>query len=225
MQQAEKNLDTFWALVDGRCKEKTNGNVQEMLGNILKERQLQRTPDWVESTGEMVESQGGSEPDAVSNQLAATEFQSRTENTITAAISYAKERQKTKTRGIPGTSSSTTGQDAGDLPDEDIATPIFEVSKRGFKVFTTLFYTPSAEEPPGETPWTDFLSAMASVGFSIKKLEGSAWMFAPVDDEWNQSIIFHEPHPSSKIPFQVARRIGRRLWRRYGWTSANFRRG
>lgn len=69
--------------------EKTNESVQEMLGIILEERQLQRTPDWVESTGELVESQGGSEPDAVSNQLAAMEFQSRTENTFTAAISYA----------------------------------------------------------------------------------------------------------------------------------------
>ena len=224
LQQAEKNLDIFWRHVDDHCKEKTSGTVHQMLSEILKERQLQRTPDWVEPAKEFNNNREQKESDTISSELAALELQSRSENTITAAISHARARQKTKTRGIPSTSSSTmVGGDEDALVD-DVATPIFEVSKRGFKVFTSLFFTPAEGEPPGEVPWSDFLSAMASVGFSIKKLDGSAWIFAPVDDEWQQSIIFHEPHPSSKISFQVARRIGRRLWRRYGWTSENFRR-
>lgn len=224
MQHAEHNLDTFWSHVDEHCKAKTSGTIHQMLREILKERQLQRTPDWVDPTKDSIDSEEHSESDIISSELAAVELQNRTENTITAAITHARGRQKTKTRGIPRASSATTGQDTDDATDQNLATPIFEVSKRGFKVFTALFYMPAEEEPPGEVPWSDFLSAMASVGFSIKKLDGSAWMFALVDDEWKQSIIFHEPHPSSKIPFQVARRIGRRLWRRYGWSSENFRR-
>lgn len=48
IQQAEKNLDIFWRHVDDHCKEKTSGTVHQMLSERMKERQLQRTPDWVE---------------------------------------------------------------------------------------------------------------------------------------------------------------------------------
>ncbi|KAL8847513.1 MAG: hypothetical protein Q9221_007441 [Calogaya cf. arnoldii] len=225
MQRAEANLDIFWRHVDNHCVEKTSETVHQMLREILKERQLQRTSNWVEPTVEINDSKDNSESSNLPSQLAALEIESRTENTVTAAISYARERQKPKTRGVPRTSSPTIEQYRDhNTTDHESATRIFEVSKRGFKVFTTLFHTPTEEEPPGEVPWSDFLSAMASIGFSIKSLDGSAWMFAPIDDEWRQSIIIHEPHPSSKIHFQVARRIGRRLWRRYGWTGENFRR-
>lgn len=36
------------------------------------------------------------------------------------------------------------------------------------------------------------------------------------------SIIFHEPHPSNKIPYVIARRHGRRLARAYGWSGETF---
>ena len=63
---------------------------------------------------------------------------------------------------------------------------------------------------------------MTSVGFSIRKLDGSAWVFEPLSDLFRRSIIFHEPHPINKIPFQTARRYSRRLKRVYGWTRASF---
>ena len=90
------------------------------------------------------------------------------------------------------------------------------------------FYSPFEDDkPPGEIPWSEFLSAMASVRFSIKKLDGSAWVFTPhiESDVFQQSIIFHEPHPSSKIPLRIARRFGRRLERTYGWSGGSFERG
>ncbi|KAL8897363.1 MAG: hypothetical protein Q9207_007249 [Kuettlingeria erythrocarpa] len=225
MQQAEKNLDIFWSHVDGHCTRKAGKTVHQVFSKILKERPLQRTPDWVEVNTERLRKKEPTELDTTSGQLAALELQSRTESTVTTS-SLAQERQKPKTRGVPQTAASVMAEDpdgTGTAEGEDAA-PIFDVSKRGFKVFRTLFYTPSEGDPPGELPWSEFLSAMASIGFSIKKLDGSAWIFAPADDEWKQSIIFHEPHPSSKVPFQVARRIGRRLWRTYGWSSDNFRR-
>ncbi|KAL8944455.1 MAG: hypothetical protein Q9211_000597 [Gyalolechia sp. 1 TL-2023] len=198
MQRAENNLDNFWIEVDDRCK-----------------RPLART--FIRCLT--------SELDSTSSALAALELQNRTEGTVTTASSRTQEKQKTKTRGVPQTSPPTNMQEIDRTRrTEDEALRVFEVSKRGFKVFATLFYTPTEDEPPGEIPWSEFLSAMASVGFSINKLDGSAWIFAPVDDQLQQSIIFHEPHPGSKVPFQVARRFGRRLWRTYGWTSENFRR-
>ena len=63
---------------------------------------------------------------------------------------------------------------------------------------------------------------MASVGFEIEKLHGSAWQFTPTRLDVEASIQFHEPHPEGKIPFVVARRHGRRLYRTYGWTGETF---
>ncbi|PYI03682.1 hypothetical protein BO78DRAFT_463113 [Aspergillus sclerotiicarbonarius CBS 121057] len=100
--------------------------------------------------------------------------------------------------------------------------PTFTVDRRAYKVFTTLFYVPSRTSQPGEVPWTDFLHAMASTGFSMEKLYGSVWQFTPQRLDVERGIQFHEPHPSGKIPFRTARRHGRRLFRAYGWHSGMF---
>lgn len=76
---------------------------------------------------------------------------------------------------------------------------------------------------PGDTPWTDFLHAMVSTGFSAQKLQGSAWQFTPHNLDVEQPIQFHEPHPTHKLPFTWARRFGRRLARTYGWRGDMFR--
>jgi hypothetical protein len=96
------------------------------------------------------------------------------------------------------------------------------LSKRAFKVFSILFHTPSQSDQPGEIPWSDFLNAMASTGFSPQKLYGSVWQFTPTELDVERSIQFHEPHPQSKIPYRVARRFGRRLQRAYGWHGGMF---
>lgn len=225
MQLAEQNLDTFWKFVDDHCKKTANKTVHHMLINILTERDLQRTDDWQEPIDESLQSEETESVESTTSQFAALGPQSRTEKELTATP-LVREKPKVKTRGVPQISSSLIAENTeltNSTNDKDLKC-IFEVSKAGFKVFTTLFYTPTENQSPGEVSWSQFLSAMASVGFSINKLNGSAWVFAPADDDWKQSIIFHEPHPSSRIPFQVARRFGRRLWRTYGWTSDNFRR-
>jgi hypothetical protein len=63
---------------------------------------------------------------------------------------------------------------------------------------------------------------MASTGFRIEKLYGSVWQFSPTSLDVERSIHFHEPHPKGKIPFEVARRHGRRLTRAYGWHGGMF---
>jgi hypothetical protein len=78
-------------------------------------------------------------------------------------------------------------------------------------------------ELPGEIPWTDFLHALKAVGFQAEKLYGSAWHFTPTERTGIRgSIQIHEPHPNSKIPYVIARRISRRLNRHYGWNSGTF---
>lgn len=63
---------------------------------------------------------------------------------------------------------------------------------------------------------------MACVDFSVK-LTGSAWQFVPATDVGNRrGIQFHEPHPSSDVTYSVAKRMGRRLSRVYGWHGDMF---
>jgi hypothetical protein len=89
-------------------------------------------------------------------------------------------------------------------------------------VFRTLFFNPEATSTPGSVPWQDFLYVMASTGLQIEKLYGSVWQFSPTNLDIERSIHFHEPHPKGKIPFEVARRHGRRLTRAYGWHGGMF---
>jgi hypothetical protein len=104
--------------------------------------------------------------------------------------------------------------------------PTFAVNARALKAFKTIFFTPSISATPGEVPWTDFLHAMASVGFAPEKLYGSVWHFSPASSGLKRSINFHEPHKdgkaTGKIPYCVARGIGRRLNRAYGWEGSSF---
>ena len=100
--------------------------------------------------------------------------------------------------------------------------PTFAVDARALKVFRTLFFVPSATATPGEVAWTDFVHALASTGFGAEKLYGSVWHFTPTNLDVERSIQFHEPPPLGKIPFRMARRHGRRLYRAYGWHGGMF---
>ena len=223
LQEAEGNLDRFWHKIDDHCFKASRGKtLHQLFAGVLEQRELQRTPSW---TGlDRVQEDQDSDVQAVADQISTTDLEERTEKAI-APDSVPEKRVKTKTRGVADESkagSSTEPQE----PPTDVEPQRFTVSKRGFKVFATLFFMPSEKaDPPGELPWSEFLSAMASVGFSVKSLDGSAWVFTPTTNQLQRSIIFHEPHPSSKLPFQVARRYGRRLQRTYGWTAETFVRG
>lgn len=97
----------------------------------------------------------------------------------------------------------------------DVAEPLSEdiqltlkLKNRAFKVFKTLFYTPSQPDLPGEIPWADFLCTIASTNFSPEKLYRSVWQFTPLKLDVKRGVQFHELHPIGKIPFRIARRMG-----------------
>lgn len=223
LQEAESNLDAFWKAVDSQVFRKAGKSLHDLLKGVLEERKLQRTPDWREPDRDRVNKDQESNIEHLAYQLSAADLQQRTETTVGPDTVLAA-RAKEKTRGIPNESKEETYARLPEAPTLEQPSR-FAVSKRGFKVFSTLFYTPSHEEPPGEIPWAEFLSAMASIGFSVKSLDGSAWIFAPTTDLFRRCIIFHEPHPYNKIPYRTARRYGRRLERTYGWTGDSFVRG
>lgn len=89
------------------------------------------------------------------------------------------------------------------------------VHRRPYQVFAALFHSLDQTCLRGEIPWTEFVYAMSSFGFAVKQVDGSAWLFRSQGDP-QRGNIFHEPHPSSKIPLHIARRHGPRLQRACG---------
>ncbi|OAL53445.1 hypothetical protein IQ07DRAFT_562298 [Pyrenochaeta sp. DS3sAY3a] len=227
MRKAEANLDLFWESVDAHYKSNVGGRSgKDMLAHVLSgDRAIQRTPEWIQPEKKKVPI---AQDEYVYQQFSAIFHDS------SAQVSGSFDRStisttstKTKTRGVanvPGNSDTPDWQST--IPHE--STNIDQsvaVDRRAFKVFKALFHSPNNPDQPGEVPWADFIHAMVTMGFSAEKAHGSAWNFFPktarVDVE--RSIQFHEPHPSSKIPFHWARRYGRRLARAYGWTGEMFR--
>jgi hypothetical protein len=132
-------------------------------------------------------------------------------------------RMKEKTRGKPPESTART-EDHAQVNDE-VATSKrrIPVDARALKVLRTLFYDPTVTSTPGEVPWMDFVHTMKSAGdFSAEKMYGSVWSFTKITEGEASRIQFHEPHPKGKLSFNIARRYGRRLNRRYGWERDHF---
>ncbi|EPE24956.1 hypothetical protein GLAREA_11537 [Glarea lozoyensis ATCC 20868] len=217
MREAEQDLHKFWAKFDSKYKFKFGKTINEIVeGFLFEHRILKRTPEWVEPITIALEK---NKQKALETSF--SKFDLTTDDSGSFKITSAP-KQKIKTKGL----ASLKEDDAADpdqqpLRKEDIQ-PIFTVDQRAQKVFRNLLFTPNLTATPGEIPWIDFLHAMASTGFSPEKLYGSVWQFTPTSLDVERSIHFHEPHPHSKIPFKIARCIGRRLNRAYGWYSGMF---
>lgn len=221
MRQAEEHLDAYWQAVDKHLANKAGVSQHEAIKHLLAEdRVLQRTPEWTEP----VKIKGAPTSgvlEVIHKPLSQPyyDLEHHTERSFTKTLSSGK--NKIKTRGAASTTETKVTLELIDRHTPDVQ-PTFAVDKRALKVFSALFYTPSQPSQPGEVIWADFLHAMISTGFAPEKLYGSVWQFTPTELDVERSIQFHEPHPSGKIPFVVARRHGRRLNRAYGWHSGMF---
>ena len=224
MQEAEKALDEFWNHIDVHSVSKCGKRLHEVFCVKFEERELARTPDWSDVDAPQPTPKRKLNVEAsLEDHLAATlHFELHNEATVSQET-VVTPKQKVKTRGTP----SEPPPEVEGIPheaDESQEDPKIVVSKRAMKTFSILFFDDSHEAPPGELPWTEFLHAMASAGFTSQKLGGSAWIFEPTNDMFRRSIIFHEPHPIAKIRYRIARVFGRRLNRAYGWTAETFER-
>lgn len=221
MRSAEQALDKFWDSLDQHFKFKTGKTLKEWEGDRIHYHDIQRTPEW-KDVRPLVKDERDEEKatQGLDVSLALTTLEERTESTIDQT-KLAAPRQKMKTRGPSPCPTHSAGEDPTAETVENNPppqTPRITVKKKPFNTFAALFGRPVADKPPGELPWTDFKKAMVNVGFSSEKLQGSAWLFS----SGLQSIVFHEPHPESKLPMQWARRIARRLNRNFGWTAESF---
>jgi hypothetical protein len=96
--------------------------------------------------------------------------------------------------------------------------------ERTRKVLMTIFQVPSAKSLPGEVAWTDFNYSMRGIGFSIKRLQGSAWKFTPdmLKVRGNHAIQFHGPYQRKHFLIEIARNLGSRLTKTYSLNWGSF---
>lgn len=220
LRKAEASLDAFWCAVDQILNSKAGGLEGTATRGLLSQgRVLERTPEWVEPAKE----EGAKKDPAASPEVLVKPFSDlfyglsepgpKTPDTAPKA--------KVKTRGTPHPPTQDTADNTPQEKAQDTQL-VFPVDSRALKVFRTLFFNTEVTSTPGTVAWGDFLHAMASTGFGAEKLYGSVWQFRPASLDVERGIQFHEPHPSGKLPFTVARRYGRRLSRAYGWFGGMF---
>jgi hypothetical protein len=233
LRQSEANLDAFWRTVDRLVHAKLPGMKGTVAGQFLAQsRLLKRTPEWVEPETPAAE-KASSKPslkDESDQPLSSFYFEFTSGSSTIRRPELPAPKSKVKTKGVAkhpnGADKETTAVTSSEPVQVEHQQPTsMAVDARALKVFRALFFNPDVTSTPGEIPWNDFLHAMASAGFVARKLYGSVWQFCPsattkLDVE--QAIQFHEPHPKPKIAFTTARRIGRRLYRQYGWVGGMF---
>lgn len=226
MRKAEANLDRFWAAIDSHYENKTGLAQHRIIQDCLEEHgRMHRTAPW---DGAIANKTKLTKPldheyQPILDQLHDKDVQ------ITGAFNRMAvvDKIKPKTRGTAGTDIKATCDLSVKPPEQffKATTRVFKVDKRTYSLFHTLLS--ATIDGPGETPksakWVDFKRAMVRMGFSAEKLQGSAWQFVPTADVGNErGIQFHEPHPDSEITYVIAKRMGRRLGRVYGWRGDMF---
>ncbi|KAF1919321.1 hypothetical protein BDU57DRAFT_491555 [Ampelomyces quisqualis] len=216
LRSAEAALDKFWEAADDHFRVHVGKMPCELVQDITGERDLQRTPPWVDPEKKSLHPQVNQYIHVPISNTKHDPSKQITGNFDKLAIVT---NDKTKTHGTACPSFKPPSCVAkGDGEHQRT----YHVDARSHKVFRMLFHAPFSTSPPREVPWTDFLHAMVAAGFSAQKLQGSAWQFTPKGLDVERPIQFHEPHPQHKLPFTWARRFGRRLHSAYGWTGATF---
>ena len=208
MRDAEGNLDRLWKQVDDLFLDKTRMSLHDFLGGMMGQRELMRSAEWVERLPKPRKAGPGKDIDFLTSLLSTTSLEPATHQTPPSP------KTKTKSRGIPGEPmpSDAQAQKTLHLHSNDQRSPSASGPTRSsLPSFAHLLKMEYKVRPHGSTfcmPWPQQAFPPRS----------SAWVLAPREDEFKRSIVFHEPHPYSRIPFRMTRRYGRRLgvWVEWG---------
>jgi hypothetical protein len=218
VRESETNLDVFWAAVDAYQQEK--GLSTDRLLVLLSTKTIRRTPVWKASASKSLISTAKPEIQFLSSYY--RDLQLRTEETLRQDTQPIP-RDKGKTKGTAQPVEQPPGVREGDEERFEQPPTRYLINKKHEKVFQTLFFTPGRQGQ--SVRWLDPLAAMKDVGFSAQKLHGSVWHFYPSEElGLSKSIHIHEPHPNNTMDYALARHVGNRLTRTYGWGSDNFER-
>lgn len=222
LRQAEANLDKLWQSIDELILQDQGANSSRLGRDLLAtSRSIQRTPPW-DPVADLPKKKTKPKPVLVATKTVPIEESMARLLAEPLDEGVVQQQAKVKTRGAAAEPEAGAEEAAKSSVDDVPPPPRIEVDARALKVFHNLFYAPNASATPGEIPWTDFCYAMTHIGFTAVKGYGSAWNFYPERIQVARSIQFHEPHPKVKIPYEVARGLGRRLTKNYQWNRETF---
>lgn len=90
------------------------------------------------------------------------------------------------------------------------------------KIFMNMFPSDDGTNTPqkkGLLDWRKFVDAMTDAGFSASGSGGSAIIFA---NDNGGKIIFHRPHPVTKVDQSMLTWLSKRLRKRFGMDRKSF---
>lgn len=97
------------------------------------------------------------------------------------------------------------------------------VKQRYLDVFRNMF--PDRRQSSPSVEWDTFVQAMSQAGFVAHHRGGSEVSFEPAEkSKWFKlgKILFHRPHPKSKIDPVILQTIGKRMGKWFGWGRDSF---
>lgn len=221
LRYAESELDHFWAqTVKAIC---VGGKLSPRCLALLDTKDMIRTQPWehegVNTTPDQSSKKasftfqnhtiGGSQPD---DGLAKHE-----------ALQTAKALDEARGRKRAEPEIDDTELEAPEVPGIQLTFPI-QVDQRSLACLRMLFTEPKERGNAGSLAWAEVLHTMADLGFPMENLRGSKWWFGPHPalEGGPKSILIHKPHPRPQYTLVLARRLGRRLQRRFGWGLQTF---
>ncbi|KAK2760336.1 hypothetical protein FQN54_002404 [Arachnomyces sp. PD_36] len=193
MRIGEQNLDKFWQSVDQQYQEKTGKSLQETMKHLFAEdRELERTPAWVEPPKRSRKQAEGDSPESSqrTNGVKANGT-AKSSSSSASKINWKQQPIPVGKRALKVLSTLFHVPNQSEQPGEvlwgDFLHAMAAVGFQPQKLYGSVWqFTP-----------TSLLDV-------------------------KESIQFNEPHPRNKLPFKTARRIGKRLNRTYGWDAGSF---
>ncbi|KAN0092460.1 hypothetical protein V8E51_018307 [Hyaloscypha variabilis] len=152
-----------------------------------------------------------------------TNYSARLEASCLPAKSYPKEKSKQKAsrkRSEVNSNAATLRSAPAESP-----APRRVFVKRGVLEIIGAMFPRRRSGELGALAWEEFEHAMDQVGFSARRNGGSAVLFEPKKESaWygKGKIVFHRPHPCSKIVPIRLRAIGKRMGKWFGWSRDLF---
>ncbi len=227
MQAAESHLDSFWGFLDDHFRNTLVGHFDStILGKLLsKAKGLYRTLAFVPPVSKAEKHKKGkdtaSPPAVFLDSSLSTINGGTTCREVCKAISKPSKKKMRK-----AADDDQRSPEQADVPaiNANLAVSVQRIAtdRTTLETFRHMFHTPTVSHTRGDLRWSDLLSALTNFGFAALQLYASVWSFKPVTVDVKQSFRFHQLHPESKIPYIIARRLGRKLNRTYGWSLETF---
>ncbi|KAF2747089.1 hypothetical protein M011DRAFT_477543 [Sporormia fimetaria CBS 119925] len=235
---AEARLDAFWEMVDESFRSVTGAPHCPPITNLLATRPPTRTLPW-EDRDLSDASTAPSTPRYIPIPNASHDANLDITGPLpkirpsedTWNVAKIKRRPASDANHVQWLFADDEEQDE-DGPDEDEqgAPYIFRVPHRVFEVFKMMFYMRGETSVPKITKWSEIIHALTYIGFSTAQTGGSVWSFEPfaVPEEAlggvRNGVSYHAPQSENDpiVPRRMARHMGWRLSKEYGWTGEMF---